>query len=105
MTDNPSFGQLVDCTEEEFRAFCSDKDLGYIMSFHNLMVQTFEQVKDTKNGLVAKIVKSGKQSPEEKTTLEGLYSKLFRIEQRVFILREIRDALKLPVPEVPFSGT
>ena len=83
-------GQLIDCPESEFREFCQDKDLGYLSSFHNLMVQTFNEVHELKDDLVKKLAqKSGENTPEEKSTLEGMYSKLLRIEQRVFILREI----------------
>lgn len=81
-------GQLIDCTEEEFREFCKDKDLGYISSFHNLMVQTYNEVQKIKDELVSKMAKA-EQTEEEKSTLQGLYSKLMRIEQRVFILRDI----------------
>ena len=92
MTNIPTeLGQLIDCTEEEFREFCKDKDLGYISSFHNLMVQTFNEVHKLKNELVVAVGKKPKeeQTEKEKSTLNGLYSKLMRIEQRVFILREI----------------
>ena len=84
-------GQLIDCTEEEFREFCKDKDLGYVSGMHNLMVQTFNEVQKLKDELVSMLAKKRKeeQTDEEKSTLEGLYSKLMRIEQRVFILREI----------------
>ena len=84
-------GQLIDCTEEEFREFCKDKDLGYVQSFHNLMVQTFNEVQKLKDELVTFLSSKPKdaRTEEEKTTLEGLYSKLMRVEQRVFILREI----------------
>ena len=80
-------GQLIDCTEEEFREFCKDKDLGYVSGMHNLMVQTFNEVQKLKDEL--------EQTDEEKSTLEGLYSKLMRIEQRVFILREIIKERKI----------
>ena len=91
MTNMNEMGQLIDCTEEEFREFCKDKDLGYISSFHNLMVQTFNEVQKLKDELVALMGKklTTEQTEEEKSTLQGLYSKLLRIEQRVFILREI----------------
>lgn len=83
-------GQLIDCPEDEFRKFCSDKDLGYLSSFHNLMVQTFNEVQELKDSLVKALAsKTEERTPEEQNTLEGLYSKLMRIEQRVFILREI----------------
>lgn len=89
MSNTSELGQLIDCTEEEFRKFCEDKDLGYISSFHNLMVQTFNEVQKIKDELVQKMRKSLETSPEEQNALNGLYSKLMRIEQRVFILREI----------------
>ena len=82
-------GQLIDCPEEEFREFCADKDLGYLSSFHNLMVQTFNEVQEIKDDLVKNLAKKLERTPEEQSTLEGLYSKLLRIEQRVFILRDL----------------
>lgn len=97
MSNFTELGQLIDCTEEEFREFCKDKDLGYISSFHNLMTQTFNEVQNIKNELVK--VMSGKprseRTEEEKNTLHGLYSKLMRVEQRVFILREIMKERRL----------
>ena len=90
MSNTTELGQLIDCSEEEFRLFCADKDLGYICSFHNLMVQTFNEVQKLKDELVAKMCKSVVKIPEEQEVLNGLYSKLMRIEQRVFILREIK---------------
>lgn len=82
-------GQLIDCSEEEFLNYCADKDVGYLSSFHNLMVQTYNQVQNIKDELVAKMSKSEVQTLEEKTTLEGLYAKLLRVEQRVFLLRDL----------------
>ena len=90
-------GQLIDCTEEEFKKYCEDKDLGYLSSFHNLMVQTFEQVKGIKEDLVRHLAKKPtvERTQEEQSTLEGLYSKLMRIEQRVFILRDFIKARQI----------
>lgn len=91
MSNTTELGQLIDCTEEEFRDFCKDKDLGYISSFHNLLVQTFNEVQKIKEEFVTYLGKKpeAKRTAEEQSTLQGLYSKLMRIEQRVFILREI----------------
>lgn len=96
-------GKLIDCTEEEFREYCSDKDLGYISSFHNLMVQTFNEVQKLKDELVQKLAhkESVDRTPEEQSTLEGLYSKLLRIEQRVYILREIIKARQIDPTGIP----
>ena len=88
---NSDFSYLIDGTEEEFRQHCVDKDLGYIKSFHNLLVQTFNEVKKVKDDLVAYMgaKPESERTEEEKRVLNGLYSKLLRVEQRVFILREI----------------
>lgn len=96
-TIQTELGQLIDCTEEEFREFCKDKDLGYISSFHNLMVQTFNEVQKLKDELVTHLGKkpTAERTAEEQSTLEGLYSKLMRIEQRVFILREVIKERKI----------
>lgn len=108
MSNTTELGQLIDCSEEDFRLYCADKDLGYICSFHNLMVQTYNEVQKLKDELVVKMSKSG-STPKEQEVLNGLYSKLMRIELRVFILREIKKAreiaLNLRSPEVPCSGT
>lgn len=95
MSNTTELGQLIDCSEHEFRLFCADKDLGYIYSFHNLMVQTFNEVQKLKDDLVSKMCKSVERNPEEQEVLNGLYSKLMRIEQRVFILREIKKVREI----------
>ena len=95
MSNVSELGYLIDCTEEEFHKFCMDKDLGYISSFHNLMVQTYNEVQKIKDELVEKMCKTSEKSPEEQEVLNGLYSKLLRIEQRVFILREIIKSREL----------
>lgn len=101
-------GMLIDCSEEDFRKYCEDKDLGYLSSFHNLMVQMFNEVQKLKDELVAKIARESRfrdKTIEEQNTLEGLYSKLLRIEQRVFILRELIKSRQIEAPKVPTSGT
>lgn len=95
-------GQLIDCTEEEFREFCEDKDLGYISGLHNLMVQTFNEIQNLKDELVALMNTKKRHSKEEKSTLQGLYAELIRVEHRVFILRElIGERQKLSTEESP----
>ena len=92
MYNKTELGQLIDCTEEEFKEFCKDKDVGYLSSFHNLMIQTFNEVHKLKDELVSHLAKAShtrEKTPEEQSTLEGLYSKMLRIEQRVFILRDL----------------
>lgn len=97
MTDLSKLGipQLIDCEEEVFNEFCADKDMGYISGLHNLMMLTFNEVKDIKDQLVAKMTKEDGGSEEEKRVLNGLYSKLLKVEHRVFVLREIMESRKI----------
>lgn len=85
-----SLSDLIDSSEEDFNKFCEDKDLGYLNSFHNLMTQTFNEVQGIKDDLVDKIGKMEIELTEEnKNILQGLYSKMMRVEMRVFILRDL----------------
>ena len=93
LTQPSEFGKLIEGTEEDFKSFCSDKDLGYLSSFHNFLVMTYNQLQEMKNDLVKKMKKEG-QTEEAKIVLEGLYDKLFRVEARVFIVRDIVEDLK-----------
>ena len=95
-------GQLIDCSEKDFRGFCADKGVGYLSSLLNLMTATYNNVSDLKKELVQKYSPID-SVPEEKRedvtkTLNGLYSKLMAIEQRVFILRELVQSKQLPPP-------
>ncbi len=93
-----NLGQLIDSTEEEFRQFCKGKNIGYLKSLHNLLCQTYHEVSFTNNALVEKTSKLNEDAPEYaecKKTLEGLFSKLLRIEQRVVILKELTKSLEL----------
>lgn len=100
-------GQLIDCSEEEFRKYCEDKDLGYISSLLNLMTATYNEVSKVRAELVEKYSPLEEKAPDPVQregvveTLNGLYSKLMTIEQRVFILREAKELRQLP--PVPFS--
>ena len=107
MSTKIDLGFLIDGTEEEFREYCKDKDFGYISSFHNLMIQTYNEVQKVKDELVQVMGRKSQEerTEEEKHILEGLYSKLLRIEQRVFILREIMKERQITLNEVPCSGT
>lgn len=88
MSTVTELGRLIDCTEEQFLDFCKSKDVGYLSSFHNLMVQTYNEVQHIKNELVEKMATYEIATTEDSTkTLEGLYLKLMRIEQRVFMLK------------------
>lgn len=92
-----SLGELIDSSEEDFRKYCENQDLGYLCSLHNLLVLTYEEVKSVKNELVAKIAKGEVPSNEEnEKTVEGLYAKLMKIELEVFIVREYRDRKNVP---------
>lgn len=90
-----SVSHYIDCSEDEFREFCKDKDLGYINSFHNLMVQIYNQVQRIKDDVVAEAKNKGEDHEDYdnyKTSLESLYAKLLKIEHKVFILKEIQKS-------------
>ena len=96
MKEFHSLGEIIDCSEDEFREYCSDKNVGYLTNLHNLMVQTYNHTSDTNKALVAKVStmkKGSEEFIEAVSTLNGLFSKLLRIEQRVFIIRELIDKL------------
>lgn len=103
MSNETSLGNLVDSTEEEFRDFCSTLSIGYVYSLENLMTKTYNEVRDIKDDLIAS-VKSGavKDDDHTRSVLNGMYSKLLRLERNVFILRERKKELALepPIKEV-----
>lgn len=90
-------GTLIDAKAEKFREFCSDKDMGYLSSFHNLLVQTYNQVKEIKNLLIARIKVRNlvDDKIELEKSLNGVYAKLLATEEKVFIVREIIESRKL----------
>ena len=85
---------LVDCSEQEFRDFCSTKDLGFLMGTSNFLKLLYNNMSSLCSELVSKTEKMKQEGDSEKIdeyvhTIEGLHSKLLRVEQRVFILKEI----------------
>lgn len=78
--------QIIDCSEETFKGYLNKCSKGYLIGLHNLLVITFNRTQETKNELVNQI-KLGNVSDKDKT-LEGMYSELLKIEQKVFILKE-----------------
>lgn len=108
MSNTTELGQLIDSTPEEFREHCRDKDLGYICGLSNLMKGTYDQVARMKDDLVTllKGKPESSRTPEEKNTLNGLYAKLFAIEQKTLILQELHDErVLLTTQEVPPVAT
>lgn len=90
MKEELGLSDLIDGSEEVFKEFCQDKDLGYLNSFHNLITQTYNEVQKLKDELVSKMKNKEIQVTEDnKNILKGLYDKLLRVETRVFILRDL----------------
>lgn len=84
-------GILVDYTADDFRKFCADKNMGMLRSYENYFTILFERCTLTKNELRDKI-NAGQLSMQEervKNTMNGMYSKLMKLEEKIFILREI----------------
>lgn len=80
--------QIIDCSEDTFRDHINACSKGYLMSLHNLFVITYNRTKETKDELVSQVKLGNVDSVKATKTIEGLYSELMKIEQKVFILRE-----------------
>ena len=94
--DYSELGQLIDCTEDDFKDYCSSKDVGYLSGLLNLMTQTYNHVTKVNDDLVAKGANMPKPlSKDMQNTLKGLHSKLMSIELRVFLLRDFVDSKQL----------
>lgn len=83
---------LIDSSEEVFREYCRTQNVGFLLSLRNLLLMTYNEVSKIKTDLVDAI-STGKVSNNESTTrvLNGLYSKLLRVEHRSFLLKELID--------------
>lgn len=90
-----SLTELIDCKEDDFKEFCKDKNVGYLLALHNSLQLLYNQVSDTTKDLVNKsteFIREGKSVPKDYvTTIEGLHSKLLIIEHRVFLVRGLLD--------------
>lgn len=78
--------QVIDCSEEAFRQFLDKQNKGYIMSLHNILVITFNRTQSTKDELVSQISLGNIEN--KNNVLEGMYSELMKIEQKVFIVKD-----------------
>lgn len=96
MKELNTIGDAIDLSEEEFKEFISDKNVGYLLSLKNLLLVTYSQVCDIKDDLVNKFKKHPSLLTEEnKVTLNGIYHKLMAIEYKVIILNEFLDTRTL----------
>lgn len=93
LKDN-EFSALIDGSEQSFREHLSDKNVGYLNNLHNLLVSVYNQLLQMDKDLVEKTAKlpEGEEKQIHLETIKGLISKMLRVEQRVFIIREaIKD--------------
>ena len=88
MTEDKTFSQLVDGSVEDFKAYCADKDLGYVMSLHNQIVSSYSSAVAIKNKLLELVKQKGEDS-EEANTLKGVYAVLLRLEHKAMACVEI----------------
>ena len=75
-------------SEEELITFCLDKDLGYVMGLKNLLQILFNRMLSVKEDLVDLLIKEP-SNDEAIKVLNGVYSEMFKLEQKSFILGEI----------------
>jgi len=84
-------GFLIDSSEEYFRKFCLAQSLGYLQGLKNVMLSVYNSVCDMKDSVVQKTADGEIAETESVSLLEGLFSKLMRIERCVFIVQEVID--------------
>ena len=80
--------ELIDLEEDQFKVFCEDKNVGYLMGLQNLLKMTYNEVSKAKDDLVKSMAEID-PTPTHESTLNGLYSKLLRTEHRSFLLQEL----------------
>jgi hypothetical protein len=79
-------GKIIDLNMTDFEEVIKGRNLGEILGIRNLLVQTYEGVKEIKDRFLESI-KSGKFAPHEvHDELAGLYGQLLKIENKVIYL-------------------
>lgn len=89
-------GQLVDMPIANFKKYVHKANLGYLRSLHNMFVITYNNVSLARKDFVDKCTreKLSVENAEVKNTLVGLFSKLMKTEEKVFVLRELIESLE-----------
>lgn len=99
LKEDSSFSDLIDGSEESFREHLSGKSVGYLNNLHNLLVGVYNQLLQMDRDLVDKTAKlpEGEEKQVHLKTIEGIISKMLRVEQRIFIIREVIKGLGIEV--------
>ena len=97
--EDEEFSALIDGSEQYFRAHLLGRNVGYLNNLHNLLVSVYNQLLQMDKDLVEKTAKlpDGEDKQSHLKTIEGLISKMLRVEQRVFIIREVIKDLEIEV--------
>ena len=84
------FGKLMDSSEEDFKAHCADKSVGYVSSLRNYIAGAYQTLVKMKDDLKEKIKTEGlSEDSEEMMTIKGIYANLIKLEQKATICAEI----------------
>lgn len=79
-------GVLIDCTDNEFKSHCSDKNVGYCLNLSVLLKLTYEQLLNIKNDLLKL---DSKEGDEVDTTLKSVYVQMGKVEHKVLLLNQV----------------
>lgn len=84
--DEEKFSNLIDCSEEEFSEYCSDKSLGYLLSFKLFLASAYQNIVSIKEDLVKKIKdESLPEDSAEVRLLNKIYVELMKLEHRILL--------------------
>lgn len=97
--EEKQLSNLIDGSEQSFRAHLLGRNVGYLNNLHNLLVVVYNQLLQMDKDLVEKTAKlpEGEEKQIHLKTIEGIISKMLRVEQRIFIIREVIKGLGIEV--------
>lgn len=90
MVEKTEFGVLVDCSAEDFKKHCADKNVGYVTSLRNYIAGAYQTLTEMRKDLIEKVKTNnlGEDSEEVKTIM-GIFNELFKLEEKALLCTEI----------------
>lgn len=92
-------GAVIDMSIENFKSFCADKDMGYLKGLENLMTLTYNNLQQMREDIRVKVQKRELTVEDSTEVVKGLHSKMMRVEERVFTVRELQTNRSIKDPE------
>lgn len=90
------WGKIVDMSEEEFKAYIRNFNLGETNSYYNLMCKTYQDVLTVKEQFIKKFKSTTDTEVQEdcRKAITNAYGELFKIEIKCCILKKRANTLK-----------